>query len=345
MRFIGGKTLLIPAILEAIEKKTENVKSVSDLFSGSGVVTRELKRAGYSTVSNDLMYFSYVLLRGTTELQKNPEFHLLKHSGIEKPIEYLNTLSIDMTSYRKDDLFIYKNYSPKGNRMYFTEKNAIKIDIIRKKIEEWKNNNLLSEDEYFYLLAVLLESVPYISNIAGVYGAFLKFWDNRAKNDLLLENLEILSRKTTNITYNADANILAKEVKTDLAYLDPPYNQRQYLPNYHILETIAKYDYPEVKGVTGLRDYSDQKSDYCRKADVYNTFENLISNLNAKYILLSYNTEGLLSHEEILQVLKKYGKEETLDYKHIDYQRYKNAQTNKNLNLKEILYFVEKKQL
>lgn len=343
MRFIGGKSLLIPAILETIDKKTEKVTSVSDLFSGSGVVTRELKRAGYNTISNDLMYFSYVLLRGTTELQRTPEFLKLKKIGINDPINYLNHLSLDMTSYQEDTLFIYNNYSPRGNRMYFMEKNAIKIDIIRKKIEEWKNEGLISEDEYFYLLAVLLKAVPYISNIAGVYGAFLKFWDDRAKNDLLLEDLEIISKETTNTTYNTDANELAKEVKTDLAYLDPPYNQRQYLPNYHVLETIAKYDNPEVKGVTGLRDYSDQKSDYCRKADVYDAFNHLIDIIDSRYILLSYNTEGLLAHEEILEVLGRYGKQETLDFKYIDYQRYKNAHTNKNKNLKEILYFVEKK--
>lgn len=343
MRFIGGKTLLIPDILEAIYKKTENVKSVADLFSGSGVVTRELKRAGYNTVSNDLMYFSYVLLRGTSDLHRIPEFHNLKKIGIDKPIEYLNQLSIEKTDYKEETLFIYNNYSPRGNRMYFTEENAIKIDIVRKKIEEWKNENLILEDEYFYLLAVLLEAVPYISNIAGVYGAFLKFWDDRSKNNLLLEDLEVVNNGTTNITYNTDANELAKEVKIDLAYLDPPYNHRQYLPNYHVLETIAKYDNPEVKGVTGLRDYSEQKSDYCRKADVYDAFNSLIYKINAKYILLSYNTEGLLTHEEIIDVLEKYGKQETLDYKYIDYQRYKNAHTNKNKNLKEILYFVEKK--
>lgn len=343
MRFIGGKSLLIPTILETIETKTESVYSVSDLFSGSGVVTRELKRSGYNTISNDLMYFSYVLLRGTTELQDYPQFIKLKNTGISNPIEYLNNMTLEMTTYEVDSLFVYNNYSPKGNRMYFTEKNAIKIDIIRKQIEDWKNEKLITEDEYFYLLAVLLEAVPYISNIAGIYGAYLKVWDERAKNDIILEDLEILSTGTINRTYNTDANELAKEVKTDLAYLDPPYNQRQYLPNYHVLETIAKYDAPEVRGVTGLRDYSEQKSDYCRKAYVYETFDNLIDNLNTRYVLLSYNTEGLLSHEEIIGVLGKYGRKETLDFKYIDYQRYKNAHTNKNKNLKEILYFMEKK--
>lgn len=114
------------------------------------------------------------------------------------------------------------------------------------------------------------------------------------------------------------------------------------MPNYHVLETIAKYDNPNIKGVTGLRDYSEQKSDYCRKDSVFNAFEDLIKTTNSRYIILSYNTEGLLSHNEIISILEKYGKKSTVDYKFIDYKRYKNAQTNKNKNLKEILYFVEK---
>lgn len=122
----------------------------------------------------------------------------------------------------------------------------------------------------------------------------------------------------------------------------PPYNQRQYLPNYHVLETIAKYDNPEIRGLTGLRDYSEQKSDYCRKDSAFNAFEGLISKTKSRYIVLSYNTEGILSHDEIISILGKYGKKDTLDFKYIDYRRYKNAQTNQNKNLKEVLYFVEK---
>ena len=117
------------------------------------------------------------------------------------------------------------------------------------------------------------------------------------------------------------------------------------MPNYHVLETIAKYDNPNIKGVTGLRDYSEQKSDYCRKYSALNAFEDLIKKTNSRYIVISYNTEGLLPHNEIISILEKYGKQSTVDYKFIDYKRYKNAQTNKNKNLKEILYFVEKEQL
>lgn len=342
MRFIGGKTLIIPYILEIIKEKTTDVKSISDVFAGSGVVSREFKNLGYDVISSDLMYFSYVLLRGTVGINSQLEF---KNLNISNPIEYLNNLNFEDRNIDLNNCFIYQNYSAKGGRMYFTEKNALKIDLIRIQIEDWYETSLINEDEYFYLLACLIEAVPFVSNITGVYGAYLKHWDKRALNNLKIKNIDLSINNSVGQAYNEDSNKLIENIKTDLAYFDPPYNQRQYLPNYHVLETIAKYDAPRIKGVTGLRDYSEQKSDYCRKDSVSNAFEDLIKKTNSKYIILSYNTEGLLSHNEIISILEKYGKRDTVYYKYIDYRRYKNAHTNKNKNLKEILYFVEKEQL
>lgn len=342
MRFIGGKTLIIPYIIELIKEKTTDVKSISDVFAGSGVVSREFKNFGYDVISNDLMYFSYVLLRGTVGINSKLEF---KSLGISDPIEYLNNLSLGNMNIDQSKCFIYQNYSPKGGRMYFTEENALKIDLVRTQIENWYEDYAINKDEYFYLLTCLIEAVPFVSNITGVYGAYLKHWDKRALNNLELKNVDFSINNSVGQAYNEDSNKLIENIKTDLAYFDPPYNQRQYLPNYHLLETIAKYDSPKIKGITGLRDYYEQKSEYCKKDSVYNTFEDLIKKTNSKYIILSYNTEGLLSHDEIISILEKYGKRDTVDYKFIDYRRYKNAHTNKNKNLKEILYFVEKEQL
>lgn len=342
MRFIGGKTLIIPYIIELIKEKTIDVKSMSDVFAGSGVVSREFKSLGYDVISNDLMYFSYVLLRGTIGINSKLKFQNL---NISNPIEYLNNLNLESINHNLKTCFIYQNYSPKGGRLYFTEENALKVDLVRAQIENWYKDSLINEDEYFYLLTCLIEAVPFISNITGVYGAYLKHWDKRALNNLELKNVDLSINNSVGQAFNEDSNRLIENIKTDLAYFDPPYNQRQYLPNYHVLETIAKYDNPNIKGVTGLRDYSEQKSDYCRKYSALNAFEDLIKKTNSRYIVISYNTEGLLPHNEIISILEKYGKQSTVDYKFIDYKRYKNAQTNKNKNLKEILYFVEKEQL
>ncbi|MGI6074381.1 MAG: DNA adenine methylase [Fermentimonas sp.] len=339
MRFIGGKSMIIPYIIELVNAKTVNVKTVSDVFAGSGVVSRNLKSLGYDVIANDLMYFSYVLLRGTIGINSTLEFNNL---GISNPIEYLNKLEFNNRDFDISACFIYQNYSPIGGRMYFTKENALKIDITRMQIEKWYKDSVITEDEYFYLIACLIESVPFVSNITGVYGAYLKHWDKRALKRININNIDLIINGSNGKVYNQDSNKLIEDIVTDLAYFDPPYNQRQYLPNYHILETIAKYDNPKIKGVTGLRDYSEQKSDYCKKDSAYMAFEDLICKVRSKYIILSYNTEGILSHDEIISILERYGKKETISFRHINYRRYKNAQTNKNNDLKEVLYFVEK---
>ena len=141
MRFIGGKTLIMPYILELIKEKTIDVKSISDVFAGSGVVSRELKSLGYDVISNDLMYFSYVLLRGTVGINSKLEF---KNLGISEPIAYLNNLNLDNSNIDLKNCFIYENYSPEGGRMYFTEENALKIDLVRTQIENWYNSSSIN---------------------------------------------------------------------------------------------------------------------------------------------------------------------------------------------------------
>lgn len=229
--------------------------------------------------------------------------------------------------------------------MYFTTKNAIKIDIIRKTIEDWFNDNKITEDEYFYLLSSLLNAVPFVSNITGVYGAYLKYWDKRAENDLVLVEPDVIKSRKKSTSYNLDYHLLLKDVKADLLYADPPYNSRQYLPNYHLLETIAKYDNPVLTGKTGMRDYSNQKSEFCIKSKVKQAFENLIKNANVKYVVISYNNEGLLSTEELTSICKKYSVDNTFKLIEVDYRRYKNKIPNNTDGLKEQIYFFEKKQV
>lgn len=343
MRYIGGKSLMINNINEVINKNTVDVNTIADIFSGSGVVATNFKNQNYSVITNDILYFSYVLNRGTICLNKTPKFLNL---NIKNPISYLNNLSITDTIFSLEDCFIYKNYSPNIScqRMYFQNFNAIKIDIIRLTIEQWKMENKITDDEYFYLLASLINAVPFVSNITGVYGAYLKHWDTRTYNRLILNPPQIIPSTKKHIAFNSDATQLSKIIKVDLAYLDPPYNNRQYLPNYHILETIAKYDNPVLHGITGIRDYTKQKSAFCQKAKVVEAFKNLLLNLNAKYILISYNNEGLLSTEELSNIICSYGIKNTFHLYEYDYRRYKSKSKNKQNTppLKEQLYFIRK---
>ena len=342
MRYIGGKSLMLDNIYEVIERKTKNVNTIIDLFSGSGVVSTFFKQKGLKVISNDLLYFSYVLNRGSLCINKSPSFSNL---GIQEPLEYLNNLTIESSGIDIEDCFIFQNYSPnkKCNRMYFQNKNAIKIDIIRLTIEKWFVENKLNEEEYYYLLATLVSAVPYVSNITGVYAAYLKHWDKRTFNDLRLKAPEIIKSRKKHLAFNEDSSKIINKIKSDVCYIDPPYNERQYLPNYHILETIAKYDYPEIKGVTGMREYDDVKSEFCQKSKVKQAFENLLDNINSKYIIISYNNESLLSTKDMLDLLKKYGKPESIELYEYEYRRYKNKIPNNKNGLKEQIYFIEKR--
>ena len=136
---------------------------------------------------------------------------------------------------------------------------------------------LLSDNEYYYLLAGLIEAVPYISNIAGTYGAYLKHWDKRTNKKLELVRIKTIKNSMSNMCFNEDSNELIKKISGDILYIDPPYNSRQYATNYHLLETISRYDNPNIYGKTGLRPYQDLKSKYCLKREVVDTFSNLIN--------------------------------------------------------------------
>lgn len=340
MRYIGGKSLLLENINNVINKEIANVSSVIDLFAGSGVVSNNFKSIGYRTISNDFLYFSYVISRASIKLNNPP---LFKNLGIKDPIKFLNDLNVQNTEFDISQCFIYNNYSPVGDcgRMYFQPDNALKIDIIRLTIEKWYLENLINEDEYFYLIAALLNAVPFVSNITGVYAAYLKFWDERTYKKLELIAPAIISNSQKNECYNTDyADLLSK--KCDLLYADPPYNSREYLPNYHILETIARYDYPQIHGVTGMRNYDNQKSVFCKKKTVASAFETLIRDCQSKYILISYNNEAILSTEELSELCEKYAVNNSFKLFEYDYRRYKNKIPNNTNGLKEQLYFLRR---
>ena len=236
MRFIGSKANLLKNIEECITTNIHTKQKVfCDIFSGTGIVARYFK-PDYEIISNDTLYFSYVIQKALIENNKTPLFVKLKKT-ITDPFDYLENTKI--TTKNK---FIESNYSPSGEagRMYFTPENARRIDFIRNKIEQWKLNKNISDAEYYYLLSSLIEAVPSVSNITGTYGAYLKNWDKRAYKKLELPQFSIENNNYKNKAFNEDVFKLESHVSGDILYIDPPYNSRQYAPNYHILETISR---------------------------------------------------------------------------------------------------------
>lgn len=356
MRFIGCKENLLNFIETFIKQKDIKGNVFCDLFAGTASVGKHFKKIGYKIISTDLLYFSFVLQKVYIEQNQYPKFErLLKYLKInpvkealfksdsqnaKEVINYLNELE-------GEEGFIYKNYSPEGTngqsyvRKYFTGDNAKKIDAIREKINEWKNTNLINEQEYFFLLCSLIEAVPFVANISGTFAAFLKEWDKRAFKKLTLQVPDIIKSNETHKVFNINGLDVLDQVKDiDILYLDPPYNERQYAPNYHILETIAKWDKPKIKGITGMRPYENQKSEFCNPKTGIKALEEILNKGNFKHLLLSYNEEGIMPKNEIVKLFNKNGKTEIVEQ---DYRRYKSNSNGKlKSGVKEQIYYLKK---
>ena len=346
MRYIGSKRCLIEHIDGLINRKL-NVQNkpqadnlvLLDLFSGTTVVAQRLKPK-YEVMTNDIMYFSYVIARGQVSLNTIPDFRKLEQMLGVEVLVYLNSLGgVDNAG------FIATNYSLFGSeRMYFTEENAFKVDHVRATIEGWRAK-YLSDDAYYYLLACLIEAVPFISNTSGIYGAYLKTWDKRAFLDLTLKHPIIYDNGLDNKAFNLDANGLVKTGygRADICYIDPPYNSRQYTSNYHLLDTIAYGDSPDIKGVTGMRFYEqEEKSLYCSKPNVLDQFDKLIRDVQAEHLVISYSSDGIMNEADMLAVLNKYCDPSSVELNKIAYRKYKSKVVNPDDALREFLFYARK---
>ncbi len=335
MRYIGSKKLLLGEIERVIDENVQSAETFCDIFSGTVCVGNYFKKK-YKVITNDLLYFSYCIQQAIIENNTVPKFEKLGFT----PVEYFNELdSNELTELKKEKRFCVNNYSPAGGRMYLSESNALKIDYIRNKIKDWHGEGLINDFEFYYLIAVLVETIPFVSNISGTYGAYNKFWDKRSLNDIVLKDIEVFDNGKANRAFNQDGNELIKSISGDILYVDPPYNKRQYSSNYHLLETVAKYDFPNLKGVTGLRE-NEVKSNYCKKNVVLKSFEDLIKNAKFEHIIVSYSTEGLMGVNDIEAVLRKYGT--SCKMYEIDYRRFKSNKVKTNNTLKELIFYMRK---
>jgi adenine-specific DNA-methyltransferase len=354
MRYIGNKENLLDKIYQVMESKNIHGNSFFDFFAGTTSVSRFFKKLDYQIFSSDLMYFSYVLQKAYVENNQLLNFDkLLKQINFQSTslfasplhivIEYLNQI-------KPVEGFISNNYTPYGTaeleipRMYYSDENGKIIDAIRQKIELWKTENLINENEYFILLACLIETVPFYANISGVYAAFQKKWDPRAVKKIILRPIEFIVNNKENLSFNENSTNLLSQVEADIFYLDPPYNQRQYAPNYHILETIAKYDNPTIRGVSGLRNYQNQKSKFCNANSAIQELNKIAKEGKFKTLILSYNTEGIMKQENIISTLEKYGKLEIVEFEYLRFKSNNNGESKTKKFIHEQLFILKKNE-
>ena len=337
MRYLGNKESILTEISDLLESQglLKDGFTFFDAFCGSGSVADYFKSC-YDIIINDNLTWSVIYTKGRV-CAPACTFEKL---GFD-PFEYLNSSETTVQG------FMYKNYAPtESARMYFTPQNAGRIDYFRKQIEDWKNDDLLSEEEYCYLIACLIESVSDVSNTAGVYGAFLKKWDSRATKRIVFSKVDFRPERYKSVrTYNSKIEDIIEEVGCDILYLDPPYTQNQYGTQYHLLETLVLDDNPSISKVTGSRSTAPMRSDWSKEYKANILFDRILAKTKAKYIVLSYNNDGFMSKEYIEAAMKRYGKPETFMCKKIAYKKYQNWKSqNKNKHF-EYLFFVEKKDI
>lgn len=340
MRFLGNKTRLLEKIEHVVNDNNLEGEVFCDLFSGSSSVGDYFKDR-FKIISNDYMHCLSVFARGKLSFSEVPQFReFIKKFGVS-PFVYLNEKKYE---YSKQ-YFVTKNYSPLGDRQFFTKENALKIDGIRIEIESIYKDKHVNEDEYYFLLASLLESVMGVSNTTGTYEAFLKKWDRRSFKEFEIVPLEFNHTNLfgDNEIFNTDSNELIREIKGDILYIDPPYTITNYSSAYHVLESISKYDYPEIRGITGRRVNRNERSRYTRKDEALINFEDLFRQADFKHIIISYSTQSLVPIEELVELIKKFSKDEEVKIYKFPFREYKNIRSSQKENkLKEVIIYFEK---
>jgi adenine-specific DNA-methyltransferase len=309
-------------------------KTIADLFAGTGILSYHFRKNKAKVLSNDAELYSSIITHAFTRSVYSDNCK-----------EIINSLQKDINENKHSDTigFITTHYSPyeSNERKFFTVDNAKRIDYIRNKLETLQ----LSNDEYKFILASILLSADAVSNVPAVYGCFLKNFKAKAIKNLTLVPIHT---NTTLIngsnTYNVDLlNCDLSLFESDLVYLDPPYNERQYSKNYFPLNIIAKT--PEellkeapLKGKTGIP-VDCFISPFCKKGEtVEKAFDLLFRDLKTKYIFLSYNSESIVSKETMLNIMKKYGTASVIER---DYKRFKAYEYNEDKNIIEYLFCLQ----
>ena len=267
-RYVGSKTKLLDWIFEHVAKECAG-DSFADIFAGTGVVSARAARLYRKIILNDLLHSNYAAYQGFFSQEK------YNRQKVFDFVSYYNSLVPNQVSHT----FFSRRYGGK----YFTVASAKLIGFIRQDLNDRRNE--LSDKEYHILLTSLLYSADKIANTVGHYDAFFK--KTIADRKFSFRLIEPLIKAGSVSIHREDANALARQMTADIVYIDPPYNSRQYSRFYHVLETLTLWDNPKMEGVA-LKRPEENMSDYCR-SNAPVVFEDLIRNLKAKYIVVSYN--------------------------------------------------------
>lgn len=351
--YIGNKRSLLDFIGEAMDiicKKEKKEKfKIADIFSGSGVVARYLKKYSSTLITNDLENYSltinkcYLANKSEIDLNRLKTYYKELKNKLEKGFEkgFISELYAPLDS---DNI-------KAGERVFFTTRNANYIDTARKIIDTFP------EDIKPYFVAPLLYEVSVKNNTAGVFKGFYK--NKKGTGQFGGESENALGRIKADIdisfpifsnfeckveNYQMDANKLVDDLHDlDIVYMDPPYNQHPYGSNYFMLNVVNDYKKPsKISKVSGIPQ-GWNRSNYNKKKEALNAMKDLCNKTDAKYLLISYNSEGFITKEEMNDMLCEVGKVKLLTKKYNTYRASRNL-NERAIYVNEFLFIVEKRK-
>jgi adenine-specific DNA-methyltransferase len=317
MRYIGNKTRLLPFILRTLSRSGIDVGSAHDAFAGTASVSRALKKNGWRVHSSDLLMSSYVLQRAYVVAESAGK-------NLEDQASHLANLP-------PREGFITRHFSPatsdaKSARMYFTPENAGRIDAAREGLEGWRENGKIDEDDYYLLLAAIIEGADRVANTAGVYASYMKRWQPNAKRAFDVVPEKPIKGAPAE-AHLMDATDAAKQIgEVDLVYIDPPYNSRQYVAYYHIPEILARGwsdSAPAIRGKVGLLAGSEGRSQWSHGRRVKKLFSALLAASGARHALVSFNSEGHLAPDALQSLLAAASVDGKVSHFTQSYRRYR----------------------
>lgn len=292
IKYIGSKRALLPWILAVIEgiRRLENIATVVDLFSGSARVAHALKARGFHVTANDINTYAFVLAQALVEADAQ-KYDRSTVAGILHELEQTEPLAGWFTQAYCE------------SARYFQAKNGARMEGIREAIEQRYSSDPLLKA---ILLTSLILAADKVDSTTGLQMAYLKDWAPRSHNDLHLEYPPLLPGM--GLAIQGDALEVAAHLEADLFYLDPPYNQHSYLGNYHVWETLVRWDKPQTYGIANKRiDVLKRKSPFNSRREAKNAMTTVLSRIKARHVVVSFNNEGFFSAAEIEDMLKDWG--------------------------------------
>jgi adenine-specific DNA-methyltransferase len=302
VKYIGSKRVLVPRIVAAISA-FPGARSVLDLFSGTSRVGHALKRAGFRVLANDHTAYAHTLARCYVQADRSRV-----GDQAQRVIRELAALS-PKPGYFTETFCV--------RARFFHPRNGARIDAIREAIAR----RSFEPDLEAVLLTALMEAADRVDSTTGVQMAYLKEWAPRALHDLELRMPEVLPGGGK--AFCLDALDAARALEADVAYLDPPYNQHRYLGNYHVWETLVRWDKPEAYGVACKRvECKTYRSDFNSRPRIHAALGALVDVVRAPHLVVSFNDEGYVSRAQMEALLSRRGHVEVVE---VDFPRYVGA--------------------